>query len=236
MEAPVLDSPLPALMPDESDSYCAITSTVNGKGPFAGAMRDSQWLITARHAILGDRALNRYAPVLYVKKGNCIPVRIHVVDSVILLESEKITDLEAFGCSSGHDLIALKIADADTIVSQLQIKSQQLFYPLASGTMMVKGHFGVDGKPHVSHGTLFEVPEDRVTGTIHHTASSYAGMSGSPLFCRHRGRTVVCGTHLGTWSSEKGFATWRRIITLCRDCASCLELLHLFQTPRLTRC
>ena len=227
-EAPVLDNPLPALIPDEPDSYCAITSSVRGNGLYVGAMRICEWLVTARHAILGDRALSRYASVLYVKKGNSMPVRIHVIDSVIMPESEKITaDLDAFGCS-GHDLFALKVAHADVIFSQLQIRSQKLFYPLATGTIMIK--------PHVSHGTLFEVPEDRTTNTIHHTASSYAGMSGSPLCCRHRGCSLYAGFIWARGLRKRVIAMLQPIIVLFNDFATKSALQPCFLTARPTTC
>ena len=112
-EAPILGQPPPTPMPDEQDSFCAITSTVNGVGPYIGAMRDKDWLITARHGILADGALSQYSTSMYVKKGSGKPVRIHVTDSVIAPESLKIKALEAFGCS-GHDLIAFKVSQADT--------------------------------------------------------------------------------------------------------------------------
>ena len=181
VESPVIDSPLPALMPDESDSFCAVSSTPGGKGPFMGAWRDQNWLITARHGMLPGKALHNYASSFYVK----------------------IDDIRAFGCS-GHDLIALKILNAESVFAQLQIKAQKHFYPLARGAMYLKGHIGPDHRNHVSHGALVEIPEDRFTGTIHHTASSVPGMSGSPIFARFKGRTVLVGMHLGTWSADKG--------------------------------
>ena len=204
-EAPIVDSSPPTVMPDESDSYCAITAMNGGNGPFMAAWRDQDWLITARHGILPGRALQNYATALYVKKGDGVPIRIRVSQSEIVTESLAISNLEVFGCS-GHDLIAFRIVNADQIFSQLQIKSQKLFYPLAKGTMFLKGHFGPDSKCHISQGTLMEIPEDKITGTIHHTAYSCPGMSGSPIFSRYKGRTVMVGMHLGTWGSDKGYA------------------------------
>ena len=202
-ESPVVDSPLPVPMPDESDSFCAVSSIPGGKGPYMGAWRDQNWLITARHGIMPGRALHNYANCLYVKKGDGSPVRVHVTESVIHEDSLKITDIKAFGCS-GHDLIAFKISNAESVFAQLQIRAQKHLYPLARGAMYLKGHVGPDSKNHIAHGTLSEIPEDRITGTIHHTASSIAGMSGSPIYARCKGRTVLVGMHLGTWGCDRG--------------------------------
>ena len=106
------------------------------------------------------------------------------------IRNQVINKMSVFGLT-GHDLIAFKIKDADAIFFRLQVKSQKHFYLLASGTMPVTGHLGPNGRPHIACWSLYNAPVDRTTGTVHHAASAYPGMSGSPLVAQHKGKSCV---------------------------------------------
>ena len=152
-ESPVDGSQEPIQMPDLSDSFVALTSSSTGKGPFVGAVRDGDWLITARHATMPGNVLQQYLQCIYLKKGDNRCVRAYVLEAVVEKESQRITDLALFG-NTGHDLIALRIRTAAEIFALLGVKTQKHWYPLASGLVKIKAAFGKAGVPYVCHGVL----------------------------------------------------------------------------------